>query len=276
MINIDYKNKKIDEYSLLTIRKCGERECVSSHCYEAMTRNHFLIHFIVSGSGTFYNKTGVHKINKGQGFLIAPNEMTKYVADEHDPWHYVWVGFGGVGAKWIVDGLNVTNTNPVFSCNDVEKGYKFFKNLITCASLPTYSFYGTVANIFHFLSLVERPISKSRNQEIVADCAATFINDNYINDIKISDVAKYVNIDRSHFYRIFSDRYGMSPQQYLITIRISKARLMLLNSDDNISNICYACGFKDIPHFSRIFKEKTGMSPSEFRIHPFIDSTLHF
>jgi len=95
--------------------------------------------------------------------------------------------------------------------------------------------------------------------------AIYFINNNYDKELSLEEVAATANYSPYHFIRVFKEETGKTPFQYLLDIKIDKAKEKLYNSNKTISDICYECGFNNRSHFSFIFKRKTGNSPSEYR-----------
>ena len=92
-----------------------------------------------------------------------------------------------------------------------------------------------------------------------------FIQGNYCNPIKVTDVADYVCINRSYLYTLFRNSTGMSPQQFLTTFRITKATELLQLTDLPIESIALSCGYTDPLVFAKAFKQMKNMSPSIYR-----------
>jgi AraC family transcriptional regulator len=69
----------------------------------------------------------------------------------------------------------------------------------------------------------------------------------------------------AHFSREFRRAVGLPPHQYMVKLRLERARDALLNADDRIVDIAQECGFADASHFSRAFATHFGMSPTSFR-----------
>ncbi|MBO5930375.1 MAG: helix-turn-helix transcriptional regulator, partial [Clostridia bacterium] len=82
--------------------------------------------------------------------------------------------------------------------------------------------------------------------------------------ITVSDVAKFLNLERSYFYRIFKEETGISPSQYLIQLRMSKSKA-LLEMGESVKTASSAVGIDDIYHFSKTFSKKMGITPSLFK-----------
>jgi len=95
--------------------------------------------------------------------------------------------------------------------------------------------------------------------------AVSFIQSNYCNPIKVTDVADYVCINRSYLYTLFQNYLGMSPQQFLTTYRITKAAELLAVTDLPVESIALSCGYNDPLVFTKAFKQMKGMSPSSYR-----------
>lgn len=106
----------------------------------------------------------------------------------------------------------------------------------------------------------------ARPREIsgIADAAA-FMESSYQQDISISEVIERSHYSQRHFIRLFSAAYGMSPQRYLLDVRLRHAGAILRDSRLPVTEIAASCGFGDPNYFSRVFRKYTGVSPSEFR-----------
>lgn len=93
----------------------------------------------------------------------------------------------------------------------------------------------------------------------------TFLQKNYCNRVKLKDIAEVANMSPMSFTRWVKQRTGKSFILLLNEIRLGVATRMMIDSNKNISEICFACGFNNISNFNRFFKKKQGVTPSEFR-----------
>ncbi|MEG6523031.1 AraC family transcriptional regulator [Desulfotomaculum sp. 1211_IL3151] len=90
------------------------------------------------------------------------------------------------------------------------------------------------------------------------------IREYYNRNFSLGDLAREANLSPYHFIRAFKNQTGKTPYDYLINIRIEKAKeLMHLNL--NITDICLLCGFNNHSHFTTVFKKKVGVTPTEYR-----------
>lgn len=116
--------------------------------------------------------------------------------------------------------------------------------------------------------------SKDHKMQEIIESAKTYIEENYNTDISLPDIASYVYMSTSHFARTFKKAYGISPIQYLLTVRIEKAKALLEESELKVGDIAASVGFSAQQRFNDIFKKHEGVSPGEYR-QKYIESILN-
>lgn len=82
---------------------------------------------------------------------------------------------------------------------------------------------------------------------------------------RVADWARTLNLSPAHFSRVFKEAEGQSPQEFLIQIRLSRARYLLSETDLSISQIADRLNYADVYFFSRQFKNAMGVPPTVFR-----------
>jgi AraC-like DNA-binding protein/quercetin dioxygenase-like cupin family protein len=103
--------------------------------------------------------------------------------------------------------------------------------------------------------------SKSRRIKIVNE----YLFENLHNDIRLKDVAELVNMSPSAFSHFFKRRTQRSFSSYLSGLRVGAAAKLLIETEKNISEICFESGFNNVSNFNRSFKSQRGCTPTEFR-----------
>lgn len=83
--------------------------------------------------------------------------------------------------------------------------------------------------------------------------------------LSIEELALVANISAHQLSRLFKAAMGQTPHQFVITQRISLAKLMMLNGDRSLSEIARQCGFANQAHFTTRFREQTGETPNRFK-----------
>lgn len=271
MKQLDLKHYMLDKAtnSSLWVCQCGWEKCPSTHTFGPAVRDHYLIHYIVSGNGTYLNQSGEYQLSKGQGFLISPSETTTYHADRQTPWEYYWVGFKGVDAQHLLELCGLDSQHPIFLCDKTDQVSELFAKMFQCytqSQSREYSMLGYLYLILSSLMMQSKPINfQSSNIKVYLKSAIEYINNNYSYDINVKKVAAHIGIDRTYLYRIFMDNLNISPEQYLLKVRMTKAANLLKTSDFSVLQIAFSTGYKDISHFSSVFKRFFGESPSTYR-----------
>ena len=87
----------------------------------------------------------------------------------------------------------------------------------------------------------------------------------YVHTISLDEIAAEVGMNRSAFCSYFKRCKGMTFSQFVTQYRLNTACELLKHSQKQISEICFAVGFNDVPHFNRVFKELEGVSPKDYR-----------
>ena len=92
-----------------------------------------------------------------------------------------------------------------------------------------------------------------------------YVNDHYSEDLRLESLASLAGMTPQAFSRFFKMRTGRTLSDYIIDIRLGNAARLLVDTTQNVSEICYSCGFNNLSNFNRIFKAKRGYTPRDFR-----------
>jgi len=95
--------------------------------------------------------------------------------------------------------------------------------------------------------------------------AINYIAQTYHTDIAVEQLARACNLSTSYFRKVFRENLGISPQQYIIRVRMSMAEHLLCTTEKKILTISEEVGFKTLSSFNRLFKKAYGISPRSFR-----------
>lgn len=106
-------------------------------------------------------------------------------------------------------------------------------------------------------------IRDSKSRRIAKICA--YINCNYMNQIKLSDIAAEVSMSDSALSHFFKKRTNRNLVDYINDVRIGNATKMLFETTHSVNEIAFLCGFNNISNFNRIFKKNRGKTPTEYR-----------
>lgn len=250
----------------------GEEKCHGGYFYGPAVRDHYIIHYIVDGKGIYQTGDKTYHLKQGDGFIICPEYLTYYQADQVEPWHYIWVGFSGLRAPRIVKQTGLSQENPLFTYTED----RFF--LETMRNIGHFNKFSLAAelirdsNLYLFLSKLislcpkdsQLSPSTSSSEEYVKT-AIEYIEKNYGNHISVNQISDYIGIDRTYFSHIFKNIISQTPIEYIVKTRIDKACLLLKNPILTIAEVSNSVGYADQFVFSKQFKRVTGISPSQYR-----------
>lgn len=264
---LEIKNKTFEDFYLLY---CGLQQCPPTYSFGPAVRPNYLIHYVLDGKGDYYVNDRKYTIEKNQGFLIRPNELTFYQADQDDPWTYLWIGFDGGKVETYLKYSGLAIGNLTFSCEDNELLKYYVNEMLRHDKLSYHNELYLEGLLFLFFAALAKSAEIPYEEDIEFDNlyinkAIEYIQKNYQNPILVTDIANYVSLSRTYLTAIFRQSLHLSPQQFLLKFRITKASELLVNSDLPINAIAHSCGYTDPLAFSKTFKKVTGMSPSSYR-----------
>lgn len=262
-----FRTPKGSKSSSLVLYYAGREKCLPSHHFGPAVRAQYLLHFILSGEGEFYVNGISYHLTQNQAFIIKPGESTYYLANEKDPWEYMWFAFDGSEVTNILQDCGLLGDTPVTSYILDDKLIAAFTDTITQLESRMENEYTMLGNLYYIFGHLSRShyATDSEFSSVYLQHAISFIRNNYRNDIKVKDIANYAQVERSYLYRLFVEEFSISPKQYLIQYRLRSATDLLTNSDLNTTEIAYACGFSDPSIFCKYFRNHTGFTPKRYR-----------
>ena len=122
-------------------------------------------------------------------------------------------------------------------------------------------------NILSFILMVVKCGEKNNNDIVSSDMqyCCKYIEENVFHNIYIDRLAKIVNLSESRFKHKFKEEVGTPPNEFVLKVKINKAKELMLREDASITNIAYDLGFSTPSYFSTVFKKYQGVTPSHFK-----------
>ena len=230
----------------------GHQNCDAGHSFGPAVRTHWLLHYVISGFGTFEREGTIYKVGPGQMFVIPPYLETYYEADGQKPWKYIWIGFT------TKEELPEILRQAVVSC---PAAGSIFDEMISCSKMEN----GRSAFLSGCLwKLMGMLLEQTNTSQDYIDKALAFMHSEYINHISIQEISDRLGLDRSYFYKLFMERTGTSPSEYLIRLRLKKAAELMTVYGERPSIAAFSVGYEDLVNFSKMFKKYYGMSPRNY------------
>ena len=263
----------------------GWERCTPAHSFGPAARNHYLFHYILSGTGTLMaddskGVTQTYSIKSMQGFMIFPNQITTYVADKQLPWEYVWLEFDGLRVKSLLDTIGLSLDKPVYHARNKSLREDMANEMLYISRHKDESPFHLIGHLYLFLDYLLRSAADeqlehgSKLREFYSHEALTYIEHNFQNEITIEDIAGVCGLNRTYFGKIFKEALGKTPQEFLLNYRMLKAAELLKLTSLSIGDVGLAVGYANQMHFSRAFKNNYGISPREWRYQNHINNTV--
>lgn len=260
---------KGDSYNFgLAVYSCGVQRCSPKHAWGPAVRDHYLIHYITRGKGSFATGGKTWRLSAGDAFLLLPNTVASYAADASEPWEYDWVGFNGSDAKQLMRQTGLLHMEPVFRLPPGNRCHETLSYIIRVSgnapSAEARMESGLLAFLAELMDAFGANVPQGRGGYRYVQKAIRFIDRNYATNIDVEKIAQSAGVSRSHLYRLFMAYVNMPPNEYLTRYRINKAVGFLRDDGLTVGETAYSAGFSDQLYFSRVFKKYIGVPPSQY------------
>lgn len=254
----------------LSVYNTGYEKCHPGYQWGPGIRDHYLIHHVIRGKGSYVIEGRMYHLNAGDTFLLFPDVESSYRADEEEPWEYAWVGFAGTDAYSMIANTDFSKKNPVLDQRLISD--ELFRKIQAVYNANGNTFRDAVAMTGALYSLMGYLMQHSKGEEKAdnlqqhyVERARQYIAEQYSYPITVEDVAVYTGISRSYLFRLFRTMMKQSPKEYLLEYRIRQACQLLNQTELPVGSIAHSVGFEDNLYFSKVFKKYKNCTPSEYR-----------
>ena len=234
--------------------------------------NEYQIIYIPMGSGVFESANcEQQQVKEGTIILLFPGEWHRFKPNQKTGWDEFWVGFKGVIIENIVRQHFLSKRNAVQQIGISEKIIHLFSDLIDITKEERTGYQPLVSGmVMHLLgeihSLAKKQLYTGEEiTESIINKARIIFRTNIDQKINIENIANELCVSYAWFRKAFKNYTGIAPNQYLIQLKIEKAKMLLANRSRSIKEIALSLNFESAFYFSKLFKEKTGISPDSYR-----------
>ena len=264
--------KYVKENFEMNVDECGIEQGIPGLGYNYEVLKNAVIHYVTKGYGTFKFNGKVYNLKQGDIFILLKGMQVEYVASIDDPWEYYWIGFSGSNANEYLNRTSITNS-CVANCEENSKIPQIILNMCEISKTYNPSRSDDILLLKELYSLLYALIEefpkpfeyKDKELHTYIQDALNFINSNYMHSITVQEIADYVNLSRSYLYKMFIKNLGISPQRYLINLRMYKATLLLKGTKFPIGEVANSVGYSDSLLLSKTFSKHFSMSPLNYR-----------
>ena len=238
-------------------------------CWQKGRRDYQIL-YVANGKTHFWFDDREEIVSAGHMVLYKPEEIQKYVYYLEDNPEVFWIHFTGSDVKNILEYHGISLDEHVFYCGVLPDYKALFRKIIQELQLCRYGYEDYIASLFNdILLLVDRQQHEQKkatgNVQEQIERAAAYFNENYNTKISIDDYAESLHISTNWFIHNFKQYAGMSPAQYILSLRMVNAQSLLERTTYNIKEISEIVGYENPLYFSRVFKREIGKSPAQYR-----------
>lgn len=240
----------------------GEFYCNSDYNVER-TANYdsILALYVLDGSITLIQNDIELKAEKDELLLVDCYKPHKYFADTSA--HTLWVHFDGNNSRQWFDEIKLKKGQKI-KCN--RQICDCISNIINYINSDQNE-YDISNGLYSLLCSIGK--GNELNCEIkkinCIEKSKNFILSNYNKSLSVAEIADNAHMSVSFFSKVFKETTGFSPYDYLLSVRLDKAKELLQKTDDSVQNIAFKTGFNSTSNFIYFFKNETGISPLRFR-----------
>lgn len=230
----------------------------------------YQIVYITRGQGSFWSESSGEKpIKAGSLFLLFPEIRHRYQPDPQTGWDEHWIGFSGDHADRLMKTF-FDPQQPVMQLGMNSDLSALFAEISDLAQHEGFGFRQIIAaKATEILARVQtlaqgETLRSPRNERLLRETCCV-LNEAPGQEFDFSKHAAENGISYSSFRRLFKQHTGLSPNQYLLELRIRKAQSLLTNTILSVQRISEETGFDSSFYFSRFFKQRAGLSPLNYR-----------
>lgn len=227
--------------------------------------------FISKGEGIFESDyTPSSTIKEGTVFFLFPGLWHRYKPKPTRGWEEYWVGFKGNYPDQLMRKNFFSPKQPFFNAAHNTELLQLFHQLIQTVQLGNEGYNQIAAGItLQILAVIfsinhTYLLNETAGERTVRK-AKFLLQESLEQAVHMEDIANQLAIGYSSFRRLFKEATGLSPNQYLLELRLNKAKELLATTSLSIQQIADHTGFASIHYFSKLFSQKNGQSPKTFR-----------
>ncbi|WP_125140106.1 AraC family transcriptional regulator [Clostridium transplantifaecale] len=259
--------------NLIHLQEIGESEALKPHTSRRKGLLSYLFFIVLEGAGTVGCDGTEYHLKQGDCVFLDCRKPYFQRAEAERLWRLKWVHFYGPNMNGIYDKYLQRGGLPCFTSRHMSEYEHLLDELYGIAASDLYI---RDMKIFEKLTaILSLLMEESWNQSSAKPKAGTgrremqpikdYIDQHYRERLTLEGLSEQFFINKFYLTRVFKEQYGISINNYIQQLRITRAKLLLRFSELSIENVGRECGIDDANYFSRVFKKVEEVSPWEFR-----------
>jgi AraC-like DNA-binding protein len=231
-------------------------------------RVHDILHYVVSGKGSFFCKGVEYRLTAGCIYLFPRNVNVTYRADHDDPWTVFYTGFYGGKSDIFLSQLGLSADHIALYRKPDDQILSYYKGMQQEINRKNPS-YTVLTGYFYLIvgSLLHDQADRDDRAVPIDLCQAisNYIDSGLDQPLRVQNIARSFHLSQSQLFRIFKQKTGLSPHQYIEAAKIEYACHLIRTGRYSIKEVAVKCGYEYESHFYKSFSHKIGMTPVQYR-----------
>ena len=259
--------------SLLYVQELGDFISHEKYYTRREGLDSYLIKYTLSGEGLLDYQGQTYTVKPGQIFWIDCKEQQYYrTSPQTGSWRILWVHFSGVSASLYYELFQARNRRcPVLTMppdNAIQEYLRELMSLYDSDSTELTADLYAAALLTKMLTDIIQVTEQERSWLGVPDTvqqARDYLTEHYNEKITLDDLAARYAVSKFHFQKQFKHFIGYTPNEFLLQLRLTRAKELLRQTDHPISQIACDVGIQNVSHFISLFKKQEGITPLGYR-----------
>lgn len=251
------------------VQETGYFKLKESHRAFRKNLDSYLIVLVLSGSGTLMYNEKFYELKPGSCFFIDCKIPYYHQSSDSDPWELIWVHFHGATSKEYYRYFSVISDPALMPQAFGELKDKLERLLDVNTHADLMAEISSSRLIMDILSILLQDVTTSKEEQTPARQKMLqirlYLDEHYTDKFSLDQLSENFFISKYHLSREFKNHFGITPNHYVISKRITLVKKLLRFSDFTLEDIAAKAGFYDTSYLNKQFKKSEGISASDFR-----------
>lgn len=251
---------KNEDSSVKTVRFVYETECLSLR--QPFVSPIYVMHIVTAGHAVLRVGDMEKPLSRGDIFFVFPAQL--YYLDADKDFAYIYISFMGSGVAAVLSRCGVKPTAPVYG--GMAHLCPIFEDAVRRVNQKNSNLL-TEGVLYYALSFVGEDDGDAESEESSEDlfeAIVDYVDRHYRDpDFSLTALASVFSYTQKYLSFLFKKHMQIGFSNYLNNLRIQYANELIKKGNESITEIAYACGYRDYSYFARVFKKRTGQTPTE-------------
>ena len=251
------------------VQETGYFKLKESHRAFRKNLDSYLIVLVLSGSGTLMYNEKFYELKPGSCFFIDCKIPYYHQSSDSDPWELIWVHFHGATSKEYYRYFSVISDPALIPQAFGELKDKLERLLDVNTHADLMAEISSSRLIMDILSILLQDVTNLKEEQTPARQKMLqirlYLDEHYTDKFSLDQLSEHFFISKYHLSREFKNHFGITPNHYVISKRITLVKKLLRFSDFTLEDIAAKAGFYDTSYLNKQFKKSEGISASDFR-----------